>query len=67
MSTPDPLQALPSWYVSLPLADLQDLMASAQRIPELERELKRCYDQLEAVRGIQIQLMDKYQELYKLL
>lgn len=71
MKPDPPASALPAptgnWYVSIPLADLDALVSAARRLPELEAELARCYTQLDAVRGIQIQLMDKYKELYKML
>lgn len=57
----------PDWYVSLPLRDLDALLAAARELPELKAQLARCNEQLDACRSIQIEVLDKYQELYKML
>ena len=62
-----PPDARPSWYVSVPLSDLQELMEAARKVPELEHEVSRCVKQLDAFRATLTQMMDKYQELYKML
>ena len=63
-SPPDPLAG---WSVTIPINDLEALLAAARRLPELEKELRRCYDQLDACRRVQVEVLEKYQELYKLL
>ncbi|MBQ8237041.1 MAG: hypothetical protein IJZ39_02680 [Oscillospiraceae bacterium] len=55
------------WYASLLFRDLEALMAAARELPQLKQDLARCYEQLDACRSIQIEVLDKYQELYKLL
>lgn len=59
--------AVPGWYVSVPMDDLNKLIEAARELPAIRQELARCYEQLDACRSIQIELMDKYQELYKML
>ena len=66
MSTPEPSSAAP-WLVSIPLSDLQALMEAAREVPVLKHEIERCHAQLDAFRVTQCELMNKYQELYKLL
>ena len=65
-STPEPSPA-PPWLVSVPLSDLQALMEAAREVPALKHEIERCHAQLDAFRVTQCELMNKYQELYKLL
>lgn len=42
-------------------------MEAARKVPELEHEVSRCVKQLDAFRATLTQMMDKYQELYKML
>ena len=55
------------WSVTIPMQDLNTLLSAVQELPKIRQELASCYDQLDACRSIQIELMEKYQELYKLL
>ena len=66
MSPPEPSPA-PSWLVSIPLSDLQVLMDAAREVPVLKHEIQRCHAQLDAFRVTQCELMNMYQDLYKLL
>lgn len=61
MSDPSELQVL------IPYKDLDALLTAARDLESLRKEVKRCYDQLDCIRRIQTETMEKYQELYKLL
>lgn len=53
--------------VLIPYKQLASLLSAANELDKLRADVKRCYDQLDAVRQIQTETMDKYIELYKLL
>ena len=71
-----------TWSVLIPVSDMPDLndlyvLISAQQLdlllgavkelPKLQHELKRCYEQLDACRTIQTEVLEKYRELYQML
>ena len=61
MPDPNDLQVL------IPYKQLDALLTAARELEKLRYEVQRCYDQLDAVRRIQTETMDKYNELYKML
>lgn len=60
-------EGLPDLYVLISYQQLQGLLQAAGELQTLRYDMKRLAEQVEALRGIQTQCLDKYQELYKLL
>lgn len=71
-----------TWLVLTPVSDMSELddmfvlisvkqldlfLNAAKEIPALKHEVSRCYEQLEACRFIQTEILDKYKELYQML
>lgn len=54
-------------YVLIPYKELDALLTAAREVEKLRFEVRRCYEQLDAVRCIQTETLEKYRELYKLL
>lgn len=54
---------LQDMYLLISYQQLDSLLTAAKELPQLKNELARCYEQLEACRTIQIEIMDKYREL----
>ena len=54
-------------YVLIPYKDLEALLTAARELDSLREELKLYSDQVIALRGIQTECLEKYQELYKML
>lgn len=55
------------WFMMVPLRDLEALTMAARELPVIKEELSKCYKQLDLCRSIQIELMDKYKELERML
>ena len=65
-----PVSDMPSFddlYVLVSVKQLESLLNASKEIPSLKHELSRCYEQLEACRFIQTEILDKYKELYDML
>ena len=54
-------------FVLVSVKQLEMLLDASKEIPSLKHELSRCYEQLEACRFIQTEILDKYKELYDML
>lgn len=54
---------LQDMYLLISYQQLDSLLTAAKELPQLKNELARCYEQLEACRTIQIEILDKYREL----
>lgn len=54
-------------FVLVSVKQLETLLNASKEIPSLKYELSRCYEQLEACRFIQTEILDKYKELYDML
>lgn len=54
-------------FVLVSVKQLETLLDASKEIPSLKHELSRCYEQLEACRFIQTEILDKYKELYDML
>ena len=54
-------------FVLVSVKQLETLLNASKEIPSLKQELSRCYEQLEACRFIQTEILDKYKELYDML
>ena len=53
--------------VLIPYKQLDALLTVARELDNFRFEVKRCYEQLDACRGIQVEILDKYKELKDLL
>lgn len=58
---------LPELQVLIPYSQLSALLSVASELEDFRKELKCCHEQLDALRGIQTETLDKYLELCKLL
>lgn len=47
--------------------DLQDLLKAVEEIPQLRNEVKRYYDQVVALKGTYIEVLDRVGELMRLI
>lgn len=54
-------------FVLVSVKQLETLLDASKEIPSLKHELSRCYEQLEACRFIQTEILDKYKELYDMI
>lgn len=54
-------------YLLISYKQLDSLLSAAKRLPELEKEVSRCYEQLDACRSIQTEILDKYRELEEMI
>lgn len=57
----------PDYPVLIPYSQLCDLLEASQQVKEFRAEVKRCYDQVLAMRIIQQECMEKIRELEKLI
>lgn len=67
---PTPVSDMPELddlYVLISVKQLDLFLNAAKEMPTLKHELSRCYEQLEACRFIQTEILDKYKELYQML
>ena len=53
--------------VIIPYKQLDALLTAARDLEALRYDLRRCHEQLDALRRMQTECLDKYQELYKML
>ena len=61
------MPTLPDLYVMIPYRDLEQLLAAARELPQVRAELARCHEQMACFRTTQTEMMEKYQDLYKMI
>lgn len=61
------MPGLSELYVLIPYSQLEALLSASRELETLREEVKHCNEQLDAVRQIQTETMQKYLDLYKML
>lgn len=59
--------SLPDAQIMIPYKQLMELLDVASEVPKLRKELRRCQDQVLALRMIQAECMERIGQLEKLL
>lgn len=53
--------------VLIPYRQLESLLTVSRELEQLRFDVRRCNEQLDSCRMIQTEILEKYQELYKML
>ena len=53
--------------VLIPYKDLQDLLKAVEEIPQLRKDVKRYLDQVVALKGSYVEVLDRIGELMRLI
>lgn len=53
--------------VLIPYKDLQDLLKAVEEIPQLRKDVKRYHDQVIALKGTYVEVLDRIGELMRLI